>query len=277
MTETETTGTGCPSPEMLSEFTDEPNQDSGDIEGHLNSCGSCRDIVEVYCRINQAARLDMAPPQDLAERIKQACRGEALLPQPMMMVWWARPAVRAAAALVVTGILGVLALMAGRDSKPTNIASTVLGNQPAAPVIAGLPSAAAPKIAQNGSILEAEDVRAVDTQGGMGEPLTMVPLRRASVLPSYVKHVWSVNDLPGAQARLKALLPEGVNIDSQQSGHSRASISISLRDEQLQKLVNRLAANHWDLVTSALPQPSRDDAVRFLGRAVRYDLELVEK
>ena len=94
-------------------------------------------------------------------------------------------------------------------------------------------------------------------------------------LPRIVRHVWTVRDAQGAVGQLKSLLPQGSYDITVQDGNTLCSVVLPDRD--LAKLIDGLAAQHWQLVSPDMPQPQKHAGVAFSGRDVRYNMVMVQQ
>ncbi|MCK5802851.1 MAG: hypothetical protein KAI66_08465, partial [Lentisphaeria bacterium] len=120
-------------------------------------------------------------------------------------------------------------------------------------------------------------VRRVDVTGNQvrgGAQTTHT--RPVALLPEIVRHVWTIKDFAGTKARLEKLLPADARCTMQKLGDDRFSLNAELQDKQLQELVNGFSKSGWGLVSANLPQPGGGARVRFLGRKVLYNAELVK-
>jgi len=269
----------CPSPQLISELVD--GHERAEVIAHLEHCGDCRRIEEAYRRINEATAAGVRSGGDLNERIKAACARQVPVRQtPEPLLWYHSPFVRLAAAMAVSASLIVLLGFAlGRSGDATQTA----GNQELGPDAPG----DTPVVATRGlgdvltdpgieGDVDALEVRKVTVQdGGSGDAHSVENRARTLLpLPGKVRHVWAVRDVASSEKYLESIL-EDTHYTTSFLEPGRLAFSIDLRDIEVQKLVNDLAEREWSLVSSDRPQPAEDNELRFLGRRVTYNLELV--
>ncbi len=275
MSEENTDALRCPGNQALSELVDGENE-LPNVSRHVSDCVRCKDVVGVYRKIDRATRHDMTPPEDLADRIKQACREVAPVKKPLVL-WWTSPSLRVAAGLLITAMLAALAMNVARDSKEFALAAKEPERMGAVIARNPNPAPAAAFPANDRTVVQGDEMRVVNAQGGAATGNTYASIQRQVVLPAEVKHVWTVEDLESAEKYFLSALPASSRPTVRQLGPARTGLTVFLRDQQLQALVEGLAAKRWDLVASALPQPRKRNEVRFVGRPVLYDVQLVEK
>jgi hypothetical protein len=254
---------GCPNSDDLSAVIDGVLPE--ELAVHVDSCPACRRQVQALRLIDAAIRRRLLPPEGLAERVRARVKESRAQAGPSPSAWWISPALRLAAALVVTAAaLAVLIHVLERT---------------AVPAVAVGP----------GGTPEAAPVGAVPASGGAGSPVRLVggPSGRGvggdgaagavspSSLPGRVHHVWAVANVDDERDYLASILPEGsYEVSGQEDGTTLYTITLADRD--LQTLVDRLYEHKWALVSHELPQPKRPGSVALRGRSVRYSLELVD-
>lgn len=258
---------GCPSSDDLSSFVD--GSAAEELAIHIELCAACQRQVEAFRRIDQAIRRRLAPPAGLSERIRQRVRSDVEeRPRGVTVGWWLSPALRLAAALVVTAAaLAVLVHLLDRMGT----------SGPGAPALAsgGLAGELRPDASVPGGVQGAEAaVKFVRAPDGRPRDSRTQEAAVPCALPSRVRHVWSVGDADGERRYLASLLePGSYKVSRQEDGNT--VLTAQLSDQQVQDLVDRLYDRKWSLVSSDLPQPKRRESVSFAGRRVDYSVVLV--
>lgn len=258
---------GCPSSDDLSGFVD--GSAAEELAIHIESCATCQRQVEAFRHIDQAIRRRLAPPAGLAERIRQRVRSDVEeCPRGVQLGWWLSPALRLAAALVVTAAaLAVLVHLLDRMGTSGTGAPTLANGSDAGEL---RPDASVP-----GGVLGAEAaVKFVRVPDGRPRESRTQGAAVPCVLPSRVRQVWSVGDADGECRYLASILaPGSYEVSRQEDGNT--VLTAQLSDKQVQDLVDRLYDRKWSLVSSDLPQPKRRESVSFDGRRVDYSIVLV--
>lgn len=269
----------CPPKQFISELVD--GDERAEVVAHLEQCGDCKRVDGAYRKIGAATRAGVVPSADLDERIKAACSrvGTASAPAKAKMLWFKSPVVRLAAAVAVSvSLLSLIALAIGRLGGEGHLASGDQGD-------AGEPVAEQMTLAQNPELPVPSS--GVDVSGRVVQKVTYPGIASSSgtagenpermvlvQLPERVRHVWAVDDVAASETFLRKRL-KGTAVSRNVVEPGRTSFEITLRDAELQKLVNDLSQHRWSLVSSGMPQPGSTDA-SYLGRLVTYNLELVK-
>jgi putative zinc finger protein len=118
----------------LNEFADGtlPADRQREVEAHLSSCSSCRDIVDGLRRVRSAVRQlpPLAAPRDGWTKLERTLRASSAAPKPRRWQWLA-----VAAALVVA-VLGGMKLAEFRRGSPDTTRATAAVDAPTAESIA---------------------------------------------------------------------------------------------------------------------------------------------
>jgi hypothetical protein len=243
---------GCPSSADLSAAVDGSVPE--ELAVHVESCPACQRDLAVLHRLDRAIRSQLAPPAGLAERIRQRVHEAATATPVAPPRWWLSPVLRLAAAVVITAAaIAVLVhvLNRGAASDPMVVKGNALPGDP---------------LSVNEHVGSGLNRNSSEGRGDRTVPAN---------LPDMVKHVWAVGDAAGERSRVQALLPQGAYEVATTDGNT--VFTVRLTDRDLQKLVDRLAADSkWQLASHELPQPRQPDSVALTGRNVRYSLVLVD-
>jgi hypothetical protein len=96
---------------------------------------------------------------------------------------------------------------------------------------------------------------------------------------NFVRHVWLVDDTASPLKALKMyaesddeLLDQLIARDS-----DRYLLQMMLSDKDLQSLVNRFEALEFNLLSPSEPQPSGYQTLKFTGKNVKYELDIIRK
>lgn len=102
-------------------------------------------------------------------------------------------------------------------------------------------------------------------------------INKRFIIDQGLRHVWSVDDLEAAEDFMENVAKANKKLYQIANDKNSCSVSICLKDTELQELVDKLKERGWSLLTPALPQPGKADDIAFTGKNVFYRLELVEE
>lgn len=259
---------GCPSSDDLSAVVDGLAPE--EITVHIESCSRCQRQVAALRRLDLAIRRQMAPPAGLAARIRQGVRDGSVTAPLAMPRWWMSPVLRLAAAVAVTAaaIAVLVNVLGGGGTAPTErMAST-------APTATDRATVRPPVTPAPGALLQGPELRLARAGGG-ALPGAGAGSELPQSLPRMVRHVWTVPDAAGERGHLKSLLPKGSYEVGEEGGNT--VFTVVLPDQDMQKLVDGLAARRWQLVSPDMPQPQRQASVVWTGQDVRYSIVMVQQ
>lgn len=275
-------GCECPSIELLSAWHD--GEGSDEIARHVERCAACRKAVEFYAGIDAAVSAACQPSPDLAVRISRACRN--LQREPLQFAWGARLLRAAAGIALIAAAAAVIAMIATRDGtsgRPAQL-TTLPEQTPSddAPQTADTARRTAPVYRtvyynrlDGPAPLARVGAETSDFPDSIAQRLMPQPQRSITILQNSVNHVWVVDDLDVARQQVLDLLPAGASAMCVTPQARALRLHITLTDQQLQALVNRLEARGWALVTPNLPQPGQIDRLQLTGDQVVYVADIV--
>ncbi len=302
---------GCPDSEELSAWFDHAAA-APRVAAHVAQCDACRREIEHFRRLDAAVRAAIQAPPGLTARIQDACRREAGESQPARNLFRSFrihfPAWRLAAAAGITALIGLMAwefhhlnrgpatvapdLAQAAGTPPTTTAGAVLA---AAGIAAGADERTATNadpgpgtLAMNlGEAMMERSPAEPDVDTAWNKTVTGTDLRAVSVhdvpatgalapkiLEGNIRHVWVVADLQASTRLLRASLPKGARLVEKPAG-DRILFQTSLKDGELQQLVNALAGAGCALVSPDLPQPDEDLRIHVRNKYVSYQAEMV--
>ncbi|MBN2452294.1 MAG: hypothetical protein JXR77_18050 [Lentisphaeria bacterium] len=251
----------CPDAEQISACVD--GRGSPEAREHLLDCPQCRQTAEAYRLLDTLVRKRLAPPHDLAQRIRNGvARAAAQRPVPQQ-AWFLLPGVRLAAAVALTlGALTVL-IVALRPNTPE--ATLAVAPPLERPATVHPPVSAIPDPANTMTRVDVGNLRPARETQVVGSGL-------ARALPAEFRHVWNVEDVDGSARLLQGIVGERDVIEGVEQGNR--TFTMVLPDRDVQQLVDRLAAERWELLSPEGAQPRKGANVAFSGRKVTYRLVL---
>ncbi len=245
--------TGCPSFDSISAYLD--GEAEGQETAHIESCAHCQRILASLRTLDEVVTRSCQPPEGLSARILAACSADRETASPTIIPFWGRSLVRYAAAIVVTLGLAFAVKQTVGGTSPDHASPT-----PPSPTIADVGTGG---IGPDSNPIDPGMTRVVSADGGNTAPVNVMPVAKRLVT-SQVSHVWGGKSLDRVEKDLSAQLPEGAKWGLTRD-NAGVSIQASLTDEQLQKLVNGIHAQGYDLFSPELPQPNQEERVKFLG------------
>ena len=261
----------CPERESISCAID--GEAPADVVEHITDCASCTTIADGYRTVDGLTSKVLNPPEHLAARVKGACRTVTpVAREPIVggfLFFRSSPARYAAALAITCTLVGLLAVAVSRLNRPNEIATGAGGN-PGGDSYREYPTPAPSE----------QPLRKVDAGAGRSAPSGMIPVNRTGEgfdsLPRQVEHVWTVADVEASKDLIvEKLLPEGTAFAAREE-NGNLVLSVSLRDRDVQGLVDAMQLHGMELVSPSLPQPGAQERIRFLGVNVSYEGVLVK-
>lgn len=244
--------TGCPSFDSISAYLD--GEAEANETAHIESCQHCQRILASLRTLDEVVTRSCQPPEGLSARILAACSADREAASPTIIPFWGRPLIRYAAAIVITFGLAFA------------VKSMVNGTNPADDSPASGPMFAevgGGDVDPGSNPIDPAMTRVVSAESGNSAPVTRLPVVKR-VVSSQVNHIWGGRNLDRVEKDLAAQLPEGAKWGLTRD-NAGISVQASLTDEQLQKLINGIHAQGYDLFSPELPQPNQEERVEFMG------------